>query len=391
MKKIIFGLQTMVMGGVEKELIAILRHLNPKEWEITVVLMYITDQSIIDLIPQNVRLINLDIDQRYYCSDTFTATKLRLKRGKILEGLSLLCKKILRIGQTGSNTIISEISAINKEFDTAVCFHMHSPLMVKYISEKVTALKKLAWIHNDFSTSGYRVNKITKYLKKYDNIIGVSAKITNEFNNLCPDLASRSMVVYNALDREEIISKANEPIESQFRSMIKDKLFLLTVGRLEEQKGYDIAVSTAIRLKEMGINFVWIFIGEGSKYENIKRLISKSKLDDTVILLGRKDNPYRYMKACDIYVQPSRHEGYPLTVLEAKVLAKPIICTDFAGAGEQISDGKNGCIVSLNNSKALADTIIKLHSEKALQQHFIHNLLDENKTDSDFSEIISIL
>lgn len=389
MKKIIFGLQTMVMGGVEKELISIMRHLDKSEWDVSLVLMYVSDYTIVNMIPDHVKVINLDIDRKYYCSDTITAAWLRLKQGHISEGLSLIGKKTLHIGQTGSNIDMNRIPQIKGQFDTAVCFHMHSPIMVKYMTEKITASKNLAWIHNDFSTSGYQVNKIAKYLKRYDSIIGVSAKITDEFKALCPELASRALVVYNALDRNEIKSKANEQIEQELSLKIENKLFLLTVGRLEEQKGYDIAVEAAAKLKAKGIDFLWAFIGEGSKFDEIKRLITNSGLDNNVVLLGRKDNPYCYMKACDIYVQPSRHEGYPLTVLEAKALAKPIICTDFAGAREQINDDINGVVVARNNPETLAVAIEVLYRDELKQIKFRSGLNSENNFYNDFSDIIS--
>lgn len=388
MKRVIFGLQTMVMGGVEKELIAILKHLDPKEYDVTVLLMYISDQSVIDMIPSNVRVINLNIDRNYYCSDTVTASLLRLRRGKLYEAASLMTKKLLGIGQTGSNTSLNELQNIEDSFDVAVCYHLHSPLMVKYMAEKVKAKKRLAWIHNDFSTSGYRVDRIKKYLSAYDEIIGVSTKITEEFNELCPQLASKTKVIYNALDRDEIIHKANELTDLSGADQDKNKLILLTVGRLEEQKGYDTAVKAAQLLNAKNIDFTWYVIGDGSKKDEIKTLISKSGLEDRFVLLGRKNNPYPYIKACNIYVQPSRHEGYPLTVLEAKILEKPIVCTDFAGANEQIKNSVNGIIVPVDDYKALADSIIRLNDNKDMQRLFVSELKRSNASDNGFSKII---
>lgn len=381
----------MVMGGVEKELISILKHLDPKLYDLTVILLYIEDQSVVDMLPPYVKIINLDIDKSYYCSDTFTASKKRLRRGKVLEGISLMCKKIAGIGQTGSNISLSELSDVKGYFDTAVCFHLHSPLMVKFIAEKVKADKKLAWIHNDFSTSGYRVDKIVNYLKSYNEIIGVSGKITDEFKQLCPTLSHRAKVIYNALDKNEILEKSKELIPQVFPGKETGSLILLTVGRLEQQKGYDTAVRTAEMLMAEGFNFLWYVIGEGSKRSEIEALIEKSGLSSRFILLGRKDNPYPFIKACDIYVQPSRHEGYPLTVLEAKILGKPIICTDFAGAQEQIQNSLNGYIVPVDDSYALAAAIMRLAKNKETQSKFISALQKENMSDKGFSEIINCL
>lgn len=391
MKKIIFGLQTMVMGGVEKELISILRHLDTKEWDITLVLMYIIDQTVVDMVPDYVKVINLNIDKEYYCSDTITACRLRLKQGKIREALSLITKKTLRIGQTGSNVNIKEIPTIDGHFDTAVCFHMHSPLMVRYIAEKISAGKKIVWIHNDFSTSGYRPDKIINYLSRYDNIIGVSSQITEEFRVLCPQLYSKTKIVYNALDRDEIEAKSEEDIDSDFMKIIRNRLFLLTVGRMEEQKGYDTALKTALHLKSKGLSFLWAFIGDGSKMSEIQKQIVEYGLENEISIFGRKDNPYPFMKLCDIYVQPSRHEGYCLTVIEAKLLGKVIVCTDFTGVREQINDGKNGIIVSRDNPEVLANAIISINKNKEKQLLFRSILNSERQSYTGFNNIISNL
>lgn len=391
MKKIIFGLQTMVMGGVEKELISILRHLDTREWDITLVLMYIIDQTVVDMVPDHVKVINLNLDKEYYCSDTITACRLRLKQGKIREALTLIAKKALRIGQTGSNVNIKEIPTIDDHFDTAVCFHMHSPLMVRYIAEKISACKKIVWIHNDFLTSGYRPDKISNHLSIYDNIIGVSSQITEEFRELCPQLSSKTKIVYNALDRDEIEAKSEEAIDSDFMKILKNRLFLLTVGRMEEQKGYDTALKTALLLKSKGLSFLWAFIGDGSKMSEIQNQIAECGLENEIFILGRKDNPYPFMKQCDIYVQPSRHEGYCLTVIEAKLLEKVIVCTDFTGVREQINDGKNGIIVSRDNPEVLADAIICINDDKVKQVLFRSVLNSEKNSYTGFNNIISNL
>lgn len=381
----------MVMGGVEKELISILRHLDTREWDITLVLMYIIDQTVVDMVPDHVKVINLNIDKEYYCSDTITACRLRLKQGKIREALTLIAKKALRIGQTGSNVNIKEIPTIDDHFDTAVCFHMHSPLMVRYIAEKISACKKIVWIHNDFLTSGYRPDKISNHLSIYDNIIGVSSQITEEFRELCPQLSSKTKIVYNALDRDEIEAKSEEAIDSDFMKILKNRLFLLTVGRMEEQKGYDTALKTALLLKSKGLSFLWAFIGDGSKMSEIQNQIAECGLENEIFILGRKDNPYPFMKQCDIYVQPSRHEGYCLTVIEAKLLEKVIVCTDFTGVREQINDGKNGIIVSRDNPEVLADAIICINDDKVKQVLFRSVLNSEKNSYTGFNNIISNL
>lgn len=391
MKKLLFALQTMVMGGVEKELITVLQELDPKEIEATVLVMYEQDASIMEKIPSWVKVINLNIDRNYYCADTITIAKQRIKKGKLFEAFSLIVKKLLKIGQTGSNVNIENIPSLDEQFDTAVCYHIHSPLTVKYIAKKVKAKKKVGWIHNDFVTSGYRADKIKKHLNCYDLFVAVSEKIKLEFLNLCPAYTSKTKTVHNVLNQKEIIDKSLEPINDDSFLKKTGYFSFLTVGRLETQKGYDMAIQVAKILKQHGMNFLWFFIGDGSLKAEINKQILDFDLCDNVKLLGRRENPYKYMKNCDIYIQPSRHEGYCLTVIEAKILAKPIVITDFAGANEQITNGINGIIVPCNDIEKIANAIMNLANNSKQMSEFSRALEEERKQIKGFDEIFECL
>ncbi len=391
MKKILFALQTMVMGGVEKELITVLQELDSNEIEATVLVMYEQDASIMQKIPSWVKVINLNIDRNYYCADTWAVAKQRIKKGRIFEAFSLIAKKLLKIGQTGSNINIKNIPSLDEKYDTAVCYHIHSPLTVKYIAKKVKAKKKVGWIHNDFTQSGYRPDKIKKYLNCYDLFVAVSEKIKLEFLNLCPAYASKTKTVHNFLNQKEIIDKSLEPIKEDYFFNNPSRLSFLTVGRLESQKGYDIAIGAAKILKTRGINFLWCFVGSGKLEAEISKQISDFDLCDNIKLLGRKENPYSYMKNCDIYIQPSRHEGYCLTVIEAKILAKPIVITDFAGANEQIKNGVNGIIVPCNDIEKIADAIMNLANNSKQMLEFSRALEDERRCLQGFDQILECL
>ena len=381
----------MVMGGVEKELITVLKELDPSEFETTVLVMYEQDASIMEKIPSWVKVINLNIDRNFYCADTITVAKQRIKKGKIFDAFSLIVKKLFKIGQTGSNVNIEDIPSLDEQYDTAVCYHIHSPLTVKYIAKKVKAKKKVGWIHNDFATSGYRADKIKKHLNCYDLFVAVSEKIKLEFLDLCPAYTSKTKTVYNVLNQKEIIDKSLEPIEEDCFSNNPNGLSLLTVGRLESQKGYDIAIQVAKILKMRGMDFSWCFIGGGSLETEINKQILDFDLFDNVKLLGRKENPYNYMKNCDIYIQPSRHEGYCLTVYEARILAKPIVVTNFAGASEQITNGVNGVIVPCNDIEKIANAIMDLANNPKQMLEFSRALVDERKHIQGFDEILECL
>lgn len=133
---------------------------------------------------------------------------------------------------------------------------------------------------------------------------------------------------------EEIKRKAEQDEVVPFRDVFN----IVTVGRLTEQKGYDIAVKAANILKKKKIDFAWYAIGGGRDEEKLKKLVEEYHLENQFVFLGRKDNPYPYMKHCDLYVQPSRHEGYVITLVEARALCLPIVSSDIPSAREQIQD-----------------------------------------------------
>lgn len=358
MKKIVFCLQTMVLGGVEKELITVLKQIHG-EYDITLLLLYLDDTEMLSEIPSNVRILNLAIETNYYCTNTAAAIKQRLKRGKFAEAFSLAIKKCFKRGMTTANTDISDIPEVNDLFDVAICYHVHSPLMLRYAVEKIRANKTVAWIHNDFFCSGYPIQRLKKFVQQYDEFVAVSKKVENEFRLLCPWYGGDVSTAYNYLDAKEIVELSYKTIdESDYLN--ENQIRVLTVGRFTEQKAIDIAISAAEMLKKNHVEFHWFVLGYGPLENAYRKLIEEKNVADCFTILGKKTNPYPYIRLCDIYVQPSRHEAFGLVVTEAKILRRPIICTDFDGADEQIENDVNGIIVPVNDAKALCERLAQL-------------------------------
>lgn len=368
MKRILFCLQTMILGGVEKQLITIMKQMRPDQYEITLLLLYISDEEIIKQIPDYVRIINLNIDKRYYCSPCAALCLQRLKKGKLLEAAKIALKRGLNIEMSHTSTDISGIPNCDEVYDVAICYHMHSPLMVRYVAEKTKASKKIAWIHSDFSTTHFPVQKLERYLDAYREIIAVSNSVEKEFLQCCPQYRKKVYMHHNILDEAEIAEQAEEPIcEAYYLDNTTPRF--LTIGRITEQKGFDLAVMAASMLKKNNYAFHWFFIGLGET-ERIKQLILDYEVEDRIHILGRKNNPYPYLKNCDIYIQPSRHEAYCTAVNEARVLKRPIICFDFAGAREQVKDGETGLVVPSNDVEKLTEAIQYLLDNPQVKAHF---------------------
>ena len=146
---------------------------------------------------------------------------------------------------------------------------------------------------------------------------------------------------------------------------------LLSIGRFCEQKNFENIPYKAAKLKELSADFKWYIVGFGDD-SLIRKAIKETGTEKDVIILGKKANPYPYIKACDIYVQPSRYEGKAVTVLEAQMLGKPVIITDYATASSQLKDGFDGIIAPMDNeafSKALYDLIADKEKQTELKNN----------------------
>jgi len=371
MKTLIICLQSIDLGGVGKELFTILHRCNPKEFDITVLVLYGEDEKNIKQLPPWVKYINIDIDKDYYLNSVHKRFLLMLKKREFKNAFDTIVKRIFN--RTSLPISIESISPMQGSYDLAICFHSHAALMINYVAEKIKAKEKILWIHGDFYTTKFPIKVFQKYLSSYYKFVSVSDRVGREFVQIMPEMTGKQITAHNIVDIEEIIKKSKEPIEELV--YIEAPFRILTVGRFDREKGIDIAIEVCRLLRDKyRIKVKWFIIGYGDLIGKYQSLICQYLLEDSFFILGKKDNPYPYIKQCDLYVQPSRNEAYCLTMIEAKVLNRPIVCTNFAGADEQIVNGENGIIVDSFFPEDIANEIIRLYNDEPLRQKFIDNL-----------------
>ena len=242
------------------------------------------------------------------------------------------------------------------------------------MAQKVKAKRKLAWVNIDYKVAGYNKNFDIKYYNKFDKVVAVSHSCKDVLIQEIPSLENKVEIVYDIISSKLIENMANE--EGGFSDGF-DGTKILTIGRLVHQKGYEMAIEAAYKLKQDGINFKWYAIGEGKLKEKLENMICSLGLEDNFIFLGTFQNPYTFLKQTDIYVQPSRYEGYGLVIAEARILHKPIVATDFTVVHNQIVDGKNGLISSMD-SHSLYECLKRMIEDKNLQKHVCENLKKES-------------
>lgn len=253
------------------------------------------------------------------------------------------------------------------EYDLAVSFLIPHDIVLK----KVRAKKKIAWIHTDYTRISVNVDKELPIWSKFDKIVSISPDVTTAFLKVFPSLSNKIIEINNVLSPFFVRERAEEFSPSLLQE--QGRINLLSVGRYTVAKNYDNVPDICKRIREEGHNVYWYIIGYGGGEALIRSRIKEAGMEDYVILLGKKENPYPYMKVCDIYVQPSRYEGNSVTVREAQILGKPVVITNYLTAKSQIKQGVDGVIVPLEN-ESCAKGIIEFIENKDLQKKIIDYL-----------------
>lgn len=243
----------------------------------------------------------------------------------------------------------------------------------RIVAEKVKVKKKIAWIHTDYTRVWVDAEEELKVWQKYDYVASISGDVTNTFLQVFPSLAPKIVEIENILSPSFVRKRAElKDVDKEFRQT--DKISLLSIGRYSEQKNYDNVPDICKRLiGKTKLNIKWYIIGYGGDEALIRKKIKEAGMEEHVILLGKRSNPYPYIKACDIYVQPSRYEGKSVTVREAQMLCKPVVATNYPTAPSQIRSGVDGVIVPMDN-EGCAHGLAKVICDKPHQEHIIAHL-----------------
>lgn len=253
----------------------------------------------------------------------------------------------------------------NVEYDLAISF-----LTPHYIVlNRVRAKKKIGWIHTDYTRILVDVNTELNMWERLDGIVSISEEVGKRFCEVFPSLEGKLVQIENILNTEFIRKRAEDSLVSlgDGTSVIN----LLTIGRFSPPKKMEDIPLICRMIREKGVSIKWYIIGYGSQeIETVVRNNAvKEGVTDFVVILGKKDNPYPYIKACDVYVQPSRYEGKSITVREAQILCKPVIITNYPTAASQVKNGIDGVIVPLDVNacaQGIADFLVNREKQREI-------------------------
>ena len=368
-KKLLIVAHHMTIGGVQKSLISATKAFDYDKYDITLYLRK-NRTDLLSFVDKRINVIVNTDSNKYY----------RKPYAIILQAIAFIAKLL------GNKERAKKINGILEErirldmmeyehktyfadahYDIAVAYVQG--YVAQFVAECVNADKKILFFHTSTNDTPEIHNAVIPVYSRIASLHNDQKALIEEWY---PDSKGKITIVENYTDKELITAQSKE------LSIPKtDKTVICSCGRLSPVKGFDMAVSVARILKNNGIDFVWYFVGDGPERNKIENLISDLSLENNVIITGMQKNPYPYMAACDIYVQPSYEEALGLTILEAHRLNKPVISTATVGGCKLVENGKNGIVCEIN-PEAIAESITILIKSKDLYDIIINNL---NSTD----------
>lgn len=391
MKNILFVIDSLNSGGAEKSLVSLLNLFDYKKYNVDL-LMFSPVGLYLPLLPKEVNLLE---QPKFIKMQKFGIQSL-VKNGDFKELLIRLDTSIslrnpfynkeLHTSQIIWRSISKCIDKLDKKYDIAIAYSQGIPTY--YVAEKVKADKKLCWINTDYKIAPYNKKFDEKYYDQYDNVIAVSDYNKDVFINEMPGAKQKTKVIYDIVSPEFIKTMAlhNGGFNDDF-----DGLRILTIGRLVESKGFDMAIEACYKLIQEGYKVKWYAIGEGNLLNRLKRKVKEFGLEDIFKFLGTHQNPYTFLEQSDIYVQPSRFEGFGLAIAEARILKKPIVATNFTVIHNQIRNKENGIIVEMN-SESIYKGVKQLIEDQNLKSFLFENLNKEKiGTEQEIKKVYSLI
>lgn len=389
--RVFIAIHYMHLGGAEISLIGLLQALDPKKVDVDL-FVYSHEGELMKLIPEYVNLLPEEPDwsmfekpmkevlKKGYFKILFARLKAKWRMKQLVKRNHPKNSAAI-LGYAGEE-VSKVVSDLHKygTYDLAISFlNPHD-----FVKDHVLAKKKICWIHTDYTRIDIDVEQELPVWDSFDYIASISSEAAKTFLQVFPALAPKIIEIENILstafvrDRAEEFDAQNPLLTAHSSQLTADKKYinLLSVGRFCEAKNYDnvpdICKRTLEILKGEGVDIRWYIIGFGADENLIRQKIAESGMQEHVIILGKKENPYPYIKACDIYVQPSRYEGKSVTVREAQMLYKPVVVTNYPTASSQIQDGKDGVIVPMENegcAKGLAEFILDKQKQKQIIEY----------------------
>lgn len=372
-------MESLRIGGAEKSLLTLLSKLDYERYDVELFL-FRHNGELMQFLPNQVRLLPEDAKYHIFDSNRKAAPLHYFVQGDLLRAWHSLCYLVGCIWQRitrkplyiGWNHVRHLFSTTNLTADVAVAYLERK--CVYFTGDFVKAERKIAFIHNDYSIYPYDDALDTRYFADYQKIATVSEHCRQVLVSKFSQYSDIFTVVPNMVSVHTIQAMAKEG-QPQLESKAGHSLTIVTVGRLVEQKGYDRAVRICEQLVKKQVDVLWIAVGDGPEHDKLQGQINDLNLQEHFVLAGAYANPYPWMQAADIYVQPSRFEGFGITVAEAKALNKRIVCSDIPEFHEQLHNYPNALFS--DSVEGFVNAILEISQKPALP----YSVVEEQPTE----------
>jgi glycosyltransferase involved in cell wall biosynthesis len=371
-KQLLFIMPKLGSGGAEKALVTLLNLFDYDKYDVDLMLFRREGLFLPD-VPEEVNIIDGGKEYELFDGSAFACIKSSVKKMKFSFALNRIkYANALKSGDKSAvwNCLKKAVYKPQKHYDVAIAYLEGNSIY--YCVDCIDADKKIGYIHNDYNGLGLDKNFDRPFFGKLDYLVTVSNECANVLRKTFPEIKAKVRMLENLVSPTLLKSLSEKPA-AEYKADTKN---ILTVGRFSPQKGYDLAIAATEILAEKGYDFKWFSIGKGELQNEIEHKIKEKKLEEKFILLGERANPYPYIKNCDIYVQTSYFEGKSIAIDEAKIFAKPIVCTSFPTVYDQLTDGKTALLAEIN-AESIAEKIEILLNDESLCQNLSENLKKE--------------
>lgn len=372
-KTLIIVVHHLTVGGIQKALISALNLIDYDKYDVT---LYVRKNrtNLLGYINKNVNIIINNDKTRYYRKPISVLYLILIfvfslfkNNAKCVEYESRLNEKIRQMQMIYE----SQHYFKNKSYDIAAAYSQG--FTAEFVDKYINAKKKIAFFHS----------AVEEQPDLYDNISGRfdAFAVLNDLQRQSvekwyPKSIGKTFIVSNYVDSQYVIKSSQEYTVAH----IPEKTVICTCGRMSKEKGFDLACRAAAILKRNSIGFIWRFIGDGAERKNIEELINRLDIADNIELCGMLENPYPYIAACDLYVQPSYSEAYGLSIREAQLLFRPVISTKTMGGSTLIKDMYNGMLCDFS-PEALAEAVTLMLTDDDLYKSICDNVKEYSADD----------
>lgn len=365
-KSLLIVIPHLTIGGVQKTLVSASKALDYDKYDVTLYLRK-NRTGLLEYVDKRINVIVNKDPNHYYRKPYAILLQTRILLNKVFGRK----QKAVSLEKTLSNKILEYAMRYeqknyfsSKKYDIAIAYVQGYTAL--FVDKCIDAEKKIIFFH----TSVDEMHDMHKsILPGFKQIASLHEEQKELLEQWYPKHKSKITIVENYTDRDLIVAQSkNTTIKKP-----EGKTVLCSCGRFTSVKGFDMAVESAKILKNNGTEFIWYFVGDGSEKEKLTKLVEKYNLSENIVFTGMQKNPYPYMAACDIYVQPSYEEAMPVTIIEAHRLDKPVITTATVGGCKLVENGENGIVCEIN-PEAIAESIITLIDDKEKYNHIIDNL-----------------